>query len=199
MEASGTGGLTPLAIDDPQAMMNELSAAEQSCLVEKIGPQRLMSFMSNPELATPQEAQDLVQCLGDEILLRLFVTGLIGQTGSLSEETSMCVRAGLADIDLPATMLGSMTGTEDDAAAMIAGMAGMFLTLSCLNDEEWEAAAPALEMGPDDRESLQCLLEQLGGPEGLAALLGDLEAGPPMALFGAAMSCGLQMDGGQGG
>ena len=147
MEASGTGGLTPLAIDDPQAMMNELSAAEQSCLVEKIGPQRLMSFMSSPELATPEEAQYLVQCLGDEILLRLFVTGLIGQTGSLSEETSMCVRAGLADIDLPAMMLGSMTGTEDDAAAMIAGMAGMFLTLSCLNDEEWEAVAPALEMG----------------------------------------------------
>ena len=199
METSGTGGLAPLAIDDPQAMMNELSAAEQSCLVEKIGPQRLMSFMSNPELATPEEAQDLVQCLGDEILLRLFVTGLIGQTGSLSEETAMCVRAGLADINLPAMMLGSMTGTEDDAAAMIAGMAGMFLTLSCLNDEEWEAAAPALEMGPDDRESLQCLLEQLGGPEGLAALLGDLEAGPPMALFGAAISCGLEMDGGQGG
>ena len=195
MEASGTGGLTPLAIDDPQAMMNELSAAEQSCLVEKIGPQRLMSFMSNPELATPEEAQDLVQCLGDEILLRLFVTGLIGQTGSLSEETSMCVRAGLADIDLPAMMLGSMTGTEDDAAAMIAGMAGMFLTLSCLNDDEWEAVAPALEMGPDDRESLQCVLAELGGPEGLAALL-DPAAGPPMALFGAAMSCGLQMDGG---
>ena len=107
----------------------------------------------------------------------------------------MCISAGFQNIDIRAMMLSALTGAEDEAAAMIAGMAGMFLTLSCLNDEEWEAVAPALDMGPDDRESLQCLLAELGGPEGLAALL-DAAAGPPMALFGAAISCGLQMDGG---
>ena len=111
------------------------------------------------------------------------MAGLVGQAGSLSEETSMCIAAGFENIDIGPIMLSSLTGDQDEAAAMIAGMAGMFLTLSCLNDEEWEAVAPALGMGPDDRESLQCVLGELGGPEGLAALLGEAEAGPPLALF----------------
>ena len=53
-----------------------------------------------------------------------------------------------------------------------------------------EAAAPALDM--EDRESFQCALEQLGGPEGMAETLGSGNENSFMALFGAAMGCGLQ-------
>ena len=190
MMESGPGGIQP--IDFP-----ELSGPEQSCLRENTAPDRLELLLQSPDLATSDEATQLIQCLEDETLLSFFLAGVIGQAGSLSDETSMCIRAGFADIDIGGMMLSALTGAEDEAAAMITGMAGMFLTLSCLNDEEWEAVAPALEMGPDDRESLQCLLAELGGPDGLAAMLGDAEAaGPPMALFGAAIQCGLQMDGG---
>ena len=188
MMDSGPGAIPPIDI-------SELSGPEQSCLRENTPPERLESLLQSPDLATPEEATELIQCLEDDTLLNFFLAGLIGQAGSLSDETSMCISAGFQNIDISALMLSALTGAEDEAAAMIAEMAGMFLTLSCLNDEEWQAVAPALDMGPDDRESLQCVLGELGGPEGLAALL-DPAAGPPMALFGAAMSCGLQMDGG---
>ena len=38
-------------------------------------------------LVPPEETAALIQCLEDETLLRLFLTGLIGQTGPLSAET----------------------------------------------------------------------------------------------------------------
>ena len=198
MTAPGSEGIAPLSLEDPQAFMSELSGAEMSCLSENVDPQRLMALVGSPDLATPDETAELMQCLEDDTLLRLFLTGLIGETGSLSEETSMCVRAGFEDIDLRSVMLASSTGAEDGAAAMMTGMVGMFLTLSCLNEEEWQSAAPALGMGPDDRESLQCVLEELGGPEGFAASL-DPDAGPPVALLSAAMSCGMETIGQPGG
>ena len=188
MADPGPGAIPPIDI-------SVLSDSEQSCLRDNTAPDRLESLLQSPDLATPEEATELIQCLEDDTLLNFFLAGLVGQAGSLSEETSMCIAAGFENIDIGPIMLSSLTGDQDEAAAMIAGMAGMFLTLSCLNDEEWEAVAPALGMGPDDRESLQCMLAELGGPEGLAALL-DPAAGPPMALIGAAMSCGLQMDSG---
>ena len=188
MADSEPGAIVPI-------VMSELSGPEQSCLRENTAPERLELLLQSPDLATPEEGAELIQCLEEDTLLNFFLAGLIGQAGSLSDETLMCVHAGFEDIDIGAMMLFSLTGAEDEPAAAIAGIAGMFLTLGCLNDEEWEAVAPALRMGPDDRESLRCLLGELGGPEGLAALLAP-DAGPPMALFGAAISCGLQMDGG---
>ena len=73
-------------------------------------------------------------------------------------------------------------------------MAGFLATLVCLNDEEFHAASPALGMGPEDRQGLQCLLDELGGPEGVTALLSP-DAGPPIALFSAALECNLQLSG----
>ncbi len=172
--------------------MSDLSGAEQSCLLGNVDSQRLMALLSGPEFASPEETVEFVQCLEDETLLRLFLTGLIGQTRSLSEETSTCVRSGFADFDLRATMLSSASGPGGEEAAMVGSMAGFFLTLSCLNEEEWRIASPTLGLGPDDREGVQCVTNELGGPEGVAAAL-QSDAGPPTAFISAAMACNLQM------
>ena len=68
-------------------------------------------------------------------------------------------------------------------------MTGFLVTLSCLNQQEWDSASPALELGPYNPEGLQCVLEKVGGPEGLAAMAAA--EGPPIALFGAAVECNL--------
>ena len=60
---------------------------------------------------------------------------------------------------------------SNEAAAMAGSMAGFLLTLSCLSEEEWQAVGPTLGMGADDWDGLQCVLAELGGPEGLAAAL----------------------------
>ena len=81
--ASVSGALAPLDMKDPDAFMSELSGAEQACVSDNSDPRRLMALMSAPELVSSEETAKLIQCLGDETLLRLFLTGLIGQTGPL--------------------------------------------------------------------------------------------------------------------
>ena len=175
---------------DPDAFMSELSGAEQACVSDYSDPRRLMALMSAPELASSEETAKLIQCLGDETLLRLFLTGLIGQTGPLTEETSKCVRSGFADFDVRAVRPAGVV-----VSAMVGDIAAFLLTLSCLNEEEWQAVGPSLEMGPDDRESLQCLIKELGGSEGIAAALQPDDGGPPTDYIRAKIACGLQSSG----
>ena len=178
--------------------MSELSDAEQSCPAGNVAPQQVMALLGGaPDLVPPEETAVLIQCLEDETLLRLFLTGLIGQPGPLSAETSTCVRSGFANFDLRSVMLAT-PAESNEAAAMAGSMAGFLLTLSCLSEEEWQAVGPTLGMGADDRDGLQCVLAELGGPEGLAAAL-QPGAGPPTVFFEASAACGPQMTQGESG
>ena len=190
-ETTETGGIAPLRMEDPAAIAEELSESELTCLAGVAETERLLQLFAAPELATPEEQTGLIGCLEDETLLRIFLTGLIGDTGPLGEESSACIRVGMEGVDLRSVMMAGMGGNEE--AAMIGSMSAMFLTMACLSDEEFTAAAPALGMSPDDRESLNCVMEQLGGPEGIAETLGKGDESSFMALFGAAMGCGLEM------
>ena len=190
---SGQGGIAPLRMDDPLAIASELSESELACLASVADTDRLLQLFASPELASPEEQVQLIGCLEDETVLRIFLTGMIGDAGPLGEESSACIRGGMEGLDLRSVMLAGSTGNEQ--AAMIGGMSAMFLTIACLSDEEFAAAAPALDMSPDDRESLNCVMENLGGPEGMAETLGKGDESSFMALFGAAMGCGLQMEG----
>ena len=195
-EMPSSSVIAPLLLDDPIGIATELSEGELACAVGVAPLDRLLQIFGAPDTATPDEQAQLIGCLEDETVLRLFLTELIGLSSPLSEESSQCIRTGLAGVDVRSVMLA---GNEGDAeAAMVAGMSAFFLTLSCLNEDEWQAAAPSLGMAPEDREGLQCLLEELGGPEGFAEVLGSGEEGSIFALFGAAIGCGLEMEGGPG-
>ncbi len=197
MTGSSSGGIAPLRMDDPLAIANELSPEELACIagVDDVG--NLLQLLTAPEMATPEQRVQLVGCMEDETLLRLFLTGLIGESGPLSVETSDCIRTAVEGIDLRSVMLAGNEG--DEQAAMVGSMSAMFLTLGCLNDEEFAASAPALDMTPEDRESLDCVFAQLGGPEGIAEALGSEDGAGVMAIFGAAIGCGLQMGPASGG
>ena len=170
-----------------------LSESELACIAEVVGTEQLLEFLAEPEQATPEEQAKLVGCLENETLLRIFVTGLIEHANPLSDDTSACIRAGMEEIDLRSVMLAGMSGDEE--AAMIGGLSGMLLVISCLNEEEYAAAANVLDMNPDDYESLQCVVEQMGGPEGMAETLGAGDERSLMAFFAASFECGLQMEG----
>ena len=58
-------------------------------------------------------------------------------------------------------MLANQEGSGEEAA-MVQGMAGILITLSCLNEDEWQAASPALDLPPEGREPLQCVMNKLG-------------------------------------
>ena len=190
-----SGGIAPLNMEDPAAIASELS--ELACLAGTADTDRLLQLFASPELASPEEQIQLIECLEDETLLRIFLTGIIGETGTLSEETSACIRAGTEGIDLRSVMLAGIGG--DEQTAMVGSMSAFFVSLACLNEEEWETAGPALDMDASDQESMQCVLEELGGPEGLAATLETEGEAGFLALLGAATKCGLDSDAGPGG
>jgi hypothetical protein len=189
--------ITPLRLDDPVAIAGELSESELTCLagVAEIG--RLMEIFSAPEQASAEEQTKLLRCMENETLLRIFLTEIMESSGPLSVETSKCIRTGMEGVDLPTAMLAGAAGEE--GAAMADGMSALVLTLMCLNEDEWEGAAAGLGVPTGERENLQCVLDELGGPEGFAKTLSAGDEGSFAALFGAIMKCGVQIEGGPGG
>ena len=177
--------------------MSEVSEAEQACLSANVNLDRLsMLLASATNLAPAEEMAAFVGCLEQDTVLRLFLTPFLGQTGPLSAEASACIRQSYADADLAALLLAAGSGpSEDPGAALGRMMASLLVTFSCLNEEEFRAAAPALGMAPEDRQTLQCVKDELGGPEGLAALL-QPDAGPSIELSRAVSGCDFQLGGG---
>ena len=196
-QVTGTGAITPLRLDDPLAIASELSESEMACLAGVAEMGRLMEIFAAPELASTEEQTKFIGCFEDETLLRLFLTEIIKGAGPLSVETSGCIRTGMEGIDLSTVMLSGAAGDEE--AAMIGSMSAFILTLMCLNEDEWEGAAASLGSAPGERENLQCVLDELGGPEGFAEILGAGDEASFLALFGAAVGCGVQIEGAPGG
>ena len=171
-----------MPLDDPMAIASELSQSEMACITGVADVGSLMQFFAAPELVSPEQRAQVLGCFEDETLLRMFLTGILAGTGPLSVETSQCIRAGMEGVDLAAVMLAGATG--DEAGAM-AGTSTFILALTCLNEDEWQAAAPVLGAAPEERENLQCVVEEMGGPEGFAETLAAGDEASFMALFGA--------------
>ena len=190
----GTGAIRPLQLDDPLNVAGELSESELACASGVADLGRLMQIFSAPEQADPDELSQLINCMEDETVLRLFITELVGLEEPLSDEASACVRGGLEGVDARNVILAGMAG--DAAAAMTGSMTSFLLVLTCLSDEEFAAAAPALGVPADDRDGMLCLIGELGGPEMFAAALSGQDEEAMMGLLGAAIACGLDMEGG---
>ena len=193
-QAAGTGALAPLNFADPLSIAAQLSPAEIGCVTSVAEMGRLMEMFAAPETASVEERAKLFGCFGDETLLRLYFTGVLAATGPLTVETSGCIRAGTEGMDLQAMMLAGATG--DEQAQTAAGMPLMVLTVACLNDDEWPLAAEGLGLPPGQRGDPQCLMEALGGPQGLSQALSAGDQASMMTLIGAAVGCGMQMQGG---
>ena len=188
----------PTGMNDTGLLTSDLSDAELSCLSEIGDPQQLLALMDNPELASPQERDALARCLENETLLNIFLKRFTDETGPMSSDTSACVSAGFQNLDLPAMMLTNPEG-PDEEAGIAQVMGGLIIVLACLDEPEWQTASQTLDLPPEGREAMQCVMNLLGGPEGIAASLESKEGEPPLALFSAVAKCGLTMMGGQPG
>ncbi len=192
--AQETGAIRPLQLDDPLNVAGELSESELACASGVADLGRLLQIFSAPEQADPEELSQLINCMEDETVLRLFITQLVGLDEPLSGEASACIRSGMEGIDARTVILAGMAG--DAGAAMTGSMTSFLLVLSCLNDEEFAAAAPALGVPVEEREGMLCLIGEVGGPEQFAAALSGQDEEAMMSLLGASITCGLEMEGG---
>ena len=185
--------LHPVAVDDPEAFLSGLSSREQSCLGDKgIGPQELLQMTGRSPGGSPETAANIVNCLQDDTVLRLFLTTLVGQVDPFSEETSSCIREGFVPIDLRGLLAPAVGGfTPENSLAL--GMTALNVSVVCMNDDEWETYAPRLGLPPNFREGAACLFEELGGPEKLAKAMQEASLGEPSEAFlRAAETCGLE-------
>ena len=182
------GALAPLPIHDPQALVSSLSDAELDCVG---GPDRLVGALAGLGRPSPDVLAEIFGCLEDETVARLFLAGFVPGNEPLSPETSTCVRAAFDVIDLRTVMTAGMEG--DPGTAMAGSMAALTVTIACLNDAEWEAAAPGLGMRLEEREGMQCLMEALGGPREMAAAMRAAQEGDLSSLARVGEECGMDM------
>ena len=189
--------LAPLAAENADALLADVSSSESMCLSDNIPSDRLAVLATTPELATQAEREAFIGCLEHDTRLRLLLTPVLHATGPLSVESSACMRRSYADTDLAALMssVAADAGTGPEAeAAMAQGMVTFFVSLSCLNEEEFQTASVAMGLAPGERENFLCVLDQVGGQDALAALLIP-SAEFPAELFQAAFGCQFQMGG----
>lgn len=182
------GLLIPLDIQDPQALESSLSDAELVCIGD---PERLARTLAGPGMAPREEQAELLGCLEDETLARLFLAGFVPGEKPLSPETSQCVRAAFEVIDPRAVMTVGMEG--DPGRAMSGSTAAFMVTTACLNDEEWEEASLMTAMSSGEREDARCLMSALGGPGQMAEAMTAAGEGDFAALAKAGEECGLDM------
>ena len=184
--------ITPLMMDDPETLASELSESETACLAGTADAERLGRILYGTEESTPEELNAILGCLQDETLLRLLLSGFVQDPAPLSMETSACIRTGFEKIDLRGAMLATVLGNEQDKMMF----ASIFVTIACLNDEEWETAATVLGVDLGTKAAMMCLLEEMGGTAGLTAALEPGAEESFTALILAVTGCDLEMEGG---
>ena len=170
-------------------MLSALSETELTCIGDD--PEQLIRALTGASPSSREEQAEFFGCLEDETLARIFLAGFVPGPGPLSQETSGCVRAEFEVIEPRTVMTAGMEG--DPGRAMAGSMAGLFVTMACLNDEEWRTAGPQVGMGPDEREGMQCLLAALGGPGQMAVAMTAAQEGDITEMAQAGMECGLEM------
>ena len=192
--------LAPLPMSDVGALLAGLSDGERACLTQNsdVPTDRMDQLMTMPEMSTPEERSAFLGCLEHDTEVRLILTGVLSATGPLSVESSACLRDSYADVDVAELLSGAASDLGNEAAAqqaMARGMVMFIVSLSCLNEDEFAVAGPAMGIAPGEYEGFQCVLEAAGGPEKLAVWLSP-GAEFPAELFQATTNCGVQMGAG---
>ena len=182
--------ITPLMMDDPETLASELSESETACLAGTADAERLGRILYGTEESTPEELNAILGCLQDETLLRLLLSEFVQDPAPLSMETSACIRTGFEKIDLRGAMLAIVLGNEQDKMMF----ASIFVTIACLNDEEWETAATVLGVDLGTKAAMMCRLEEMGGTAGLTAALEPGAEESFTALILAVTGCDLEME-----
>ena len=186
-----TGVLSPLSLHETEDVNSELSEAELSCLKEGSSGLHLGWAFILPGYGNPQERVEIIGCLEDETIARVFFADIAEGVATLSLESSTCVRAAFNEIDPRSMMLAKVEGFPEDTLNSATTLS--LVTIACLNDEEWETAAEWLREESELREWMQCMMEKLGGPGEIATAMTVGDEEHQKALAEAAAACAEEM------
>ena len=161
--------------DDPDAALAELPPSETACVMDS-GTSITLSELFTTEDVGPEDVTVIVNCISDETLLRLMVTGMAQDTGPLSIATSSCIRAATEQIDLRAALISIAEAAEEEESAADDDIVFPLLMWSCFSENELASA-------PGETAFAGCALDKMGGTEGVLEVY--REGGGPalMELF----------------
>ena len=138
-------------------MASNLSDTELECIGGDVV--RLTTVLTGITPASQKEKVELITCLNDETLTRFLLAGFISKFEPFSPETSACVREAF-DVINPRKVITA--GAQGDSTAFMNATATAFtVTLTCLNDDEWNATATRLGMEPVGQTEMKCVMNAL--------------------------------------
>ncbi len=187
---SGPRVITPLVTDDFENVAPELLDSELACMAGTADTERLIRIFAGQDEPTPEEWTVILGCLQEETLLRMFVGALLEDPEPLSTEASECIRTAFDGIDLLSVWLAGVQGNELDYTFL----SGVFVTIACLDHEEWETAAKALDLNPGEREFTVCLMREMGRTRGLTAALEAKDEAGNLTMLARATGCELEVE-----
>ena len=151
------GKLVAIRLRDSKVLQSALSDAELACIGD--GPEELARALTGPGPASQEEQAKLIGCLNDETLARIFLTVFVHGSEPLSEITSDCFWAAFEVTDPREVMTAGID--IDPGRAMAESMTTLSVTMACLDDEEWDAAASKTGLRPDERACAQGVQRQI--------------------------------------
>ena len=176
--------------DDFENVAPELLDSELACMAGTADTERLIRIFVGQDEPTPEEWTVILGCLQEETLLRMFVGALLEDPEPLSTEASECIRTAFDGIDLLSVWLAGAQGNELDYTFL----SGVFVTIACLDYEEWETAAKALDLNPGEREFTVCLMGEMGRSIGLTAALEAKDEAGNLTMLARATGCELEVE-----
>ena len=84
-------------------------------------------------------------CMSDETMMDIFLGLMLGKVGTLSEESSACIRSGVTGKDLRSVMQAEGEIYDHPLTVFVALH---IVAIACLNDEEWQAVLPSQGYDP---------------------------------------------------
>ena len=193
-QTPGPEAITPILVEFPKSVENEVPDSELACMAGTTDAERLSGILTAAEEPAPEEMTQIMDCLQDETLLRMFLGSFAqyADPGPLSPKTSGCIRTSFAGIDPRRVLLAMLEGNRQDGMVTSA----IILTITCLNEQEWDAATRALELHTEVRETMLCILREMGGPEEMVAALPMGGQNSAVILAPALRKCRAEMEDG---
>ncbi len=179
--------ITPIVPEGPASQVAAFSVAERDCVAELAGTDDLLEVLAS---LGQKDAAQMYGCMSDETMMNIFLGLMLGKVGTLSEESSACIRSGVTGKDLRSVMQAEGEIYDHPLTVFVALH---IVAIACLNDEEWQAVLPSQGYDPGDRQRMQCMMDALGGPQGTAFKLGSGDFGALASLQIASPDCDFEL------
>ena len=189
VETEPANPIVTLNMLDSAALNAGIPQEEQACAERHGGPQMLMKGRAGREA----EVEQVIRCLSDETLLRMFVSTMAFQEGSLDRETSNCIRTALDRVEIRRIIDSQNPNGPGARQAADTAVMGMIATVSCMTEEEWNRSPMKKKVQESTKSTMACAMDAMGGADGLSETISKIgQEGAAAEMAQATATCKVE-------